>query len=122
MRNPIELGPDRAVDGRVAMTVDVAPQRRDAVNVGAAIGVVQVGSLSALDHERGFVLPPVLLLGEGMPQVAKVGGDQIGGGAHGEKLAPDAVGTSLSRNAAAGRGQASQRSSGSEDRKSVNDG
>src|ERR1035441_6016419 len=122
MRDLIELGSDRAVDRRVAMTVDVAPQRRDAVDVGAAVGVVQIGSLLAFDHQRGLVLAPALLLSEGMPQVAEIGGDQIGGGAHGEKLAPDAVGTNLSRNAAAGRGQASQRSSGSEDRKSVNDG
>src|ERR1035437_5905025 len=107
MRDLIELGPDRAVDRQVAMPVDVAPQRRDAVDVGAAIGVVQVGALSLLDHERGFVFAPALLLGERMPQVAEVGGDQIGGGTHDEKLASAAVGTRVTP------GQASQRSSGS---------
>src|ERR1035441_8747257 len=66
MRDLIELGSDRAVDRRVAMTVDVAPQRRDAVDVGAAVGVVQIGSLGPFDHQRGLILAPALLLSEGI--------------------------------------------------------
>ena len=59
------------VDRRVAMAVDVAPERRDAVEVAAALGVDQVGALAALDHQRLF-LAPALLLGERVPDVVAI--------------------------------------------------
>ena len=59
------------VDQRMAVAVDVAPQRRDAVDVAPALGVDQVGALGALDHER-LLAAPVALLGERVPEVAMV--------------------------------------------------
>ena len=52
MGDATELVADRRVDRRVAVAVDVAPQRRDAVDVAAAVGVDQVGALAGLDRER----------------------------------------------------------------------
>ena len=69
--DPVELIADRAVDGRVAVPVDVAPQRRGAVDVAGAVGGDQVGALAALDHER-LLLLPAALLGERMPEVTVV--------------------------------------------------
>ena len=77
-----ELRADRAVDLRMAMPVNVAPQRRDAVDVRVAVDVIQVGPLGAIDHERWLALAPGLLLGERMPEVAAVGGEELGGRAH----------------------------------------
>ena len=62
---------DRAVDPRVAMAVDVAPERGDAVEVAAALDVDQVAALGPLDHQRLF-LAPGLLLGERMPEVVAI--------------------------------------------------
>ena len=67
----VELLADGRVDRRVAVAVDVAPERGDAVDVAAAVGVDQVGALAALDHQRLF-LAPALLLGEGVPEVVLV--------------------------------------------------
>ncbi len=50
------------------MAVDVAPERRDAVDVAPALGVDQVSALAGLDRES-VGLTPALLLGEGMPEV-----------------------------------------------------
>ena len=55
----------------MAVAVDVAPERGDAVDVAAAVGVDQVGALAALDHQRLF-LAPALLLGEGVPEVVVI--------------------------------------------------
>ena len=62
---------DRRVDPGVAMAVDVAPERGDAVEVAAALGVDQVGALGPLDHQRLF-LAPGLLLGERVPEVVAI--------------------------------------------------
>ena len=69
--DPVELLAHRRVDPRVAMAVDVAPERGDAVDVAAAVGVDQVGALGPLDHQRLF-LAPALLLGERVPEVVAV--------------------------------------------------
>ena len=50
------------------MAVDVAPQRGDAVDVAAALGVDQVRALAGLDRE-GSDSTPSALLGERMPEV-----------------------------------------------------
>ena len=55
MGDPVELVADRRVDPRVAVAVDVAPQRGDAVDVAAAVGVDQVG---ALGRARSPAAPP----------------------------------------------------------------
>ena len=55
------------VDRRVRVAVDVAPQRRDAVEVGVAVGVVERAALGALDDQR-VLLGPALLLRERVPE------------------------------------------------------
>ena len=79
MGDGVELRLHRLVDPRMAMAVHVAPQRRDAVDVAAAVGVDQVGALAALDDQRVLLLP-ALLLRERMPEVTAV----VGGEAHWE--------------------------------------
>ena len=77
VRDPPELVAHGGVDRRVAVAVDVAPQRRDAVDVAVAVGVDQVGALGALDHQRLLALP-VELLRERVPEVALIEvGDRI---------------------------------------------
>ena len=71
VRHPVELVADRLVDLRVAMAVDVAPERGDAVDVMAAVGVDQLPALGPLDRQRLF-LAPALLLGERMPEVVAI--------------------------------------------------
>ena len=61
----------RLVDAGVAMAVDVAPERGDAVDVAAPVGVDQVRSLGALDHQR-LLLAPAPLLGERVPEVVVI--------------------------------------------------
>ncbi len=67
----VELFAQRRVDAGVAMPVDVAPQRGDAVDVAPALAVDQLRSLSPLDHQRLF-LDPALLLGERVPEMVAV--------------------------------------------------
>ena len=76
MRHPVELVADRGVDARVAVAVDVAPQRRDPVDVAAAARVDQIGALAALDDERLLVLPAALL-GERMPEDVRSARGQV---------------------------------------------
>ena len=71
MGHPVELVADRLVDPRVPVAVDVAPERGDAVDVAAAVGVDQIRALAPLDHER-LLFRPSLLLGERMPDVALI--------------------------------------------------
>ena len=78
VRHGVELLAHGGVDARVAVAVDVAPQRRDAVDVAAAVGVDQVGALGALDDQRLLALPAPLLR-ERVPEVAAV----VRGEAHG---------------------------------------
>jgi hypothetical protein len=60
VRHPVELITDSLVDLRMAMAVDVAPERGDAVDVVAAIGVDQLPALRPLDRERLFLTPTLL--------------------------------------------------------------
>ena len=105
VREPVELRPDRGVDGRLAMTVHGDPQRGDAVEVAPAVGVDQVHALGRGDDER-VVARPHRVLGERMPDVREVGGDQVRRGTpdHARILAgrpgvaatyPDGVGSGL---------------------------
>jgi hypothetical protein len=80
VRDAVELRAHRCVDRRVAVAVDVAPQRRDAVDVGVAGRVVERAALGALDQHRRLGLPPSLL-GERVPEVRAVQRGE-GGGVH----------------------------------------
>ena len=85
VRDAVELRLDGGVDGRVAVAVDGAPQRRDAVDVGVAVGVVERAALGALDHQRRLLLPAALLR-ERVPDVRAVELGE-GGGVHARTLA-----------------------------------
>ena len=76
VRDAVELVAYGGVDARVAVPVDVAPQRRDAVDVATAVDVDEVGALGALDDQR-LIVDPAALLGEGMPDVSVIRGDEI---------------------------------------------
>ena len=76
MGHAVELVAHGGVDARVAVAVDVAPERGDAVDVAAAVGVDQVGALGALDDQR-LLLAPGALLGERMPEVGAVRGGEV---------------------------------------------
>jgi hypothetical protein len=69
--DPLELVVDGLVDQRVAMPVDVAPQRGDAVDVASSLGADQVGALGPLDHQW-LLATPVELLREWVPEVMVV--------------------------------------------------
>jgi hypothetical protein len=58
----------RLVDRRVAMAVNVAPERGDTVQIAAAVGVDQLCPLGGLDHQR-LLFHPATLLRQGMPEV-----------------------------------------------------
>ena len=71
MGNPVDLCAQRLIEPRLAMTVDVAPQRRHPVQVALAIDVDQIVALAAFDNQ-GFVAQPGPHLGERMPQIVVV--------------------------------------------------
>ena len=75
---PVELGPDGVVDLGDPVAVHGDPQRRDAVEVAAAVGVAEVHPLGAVDHER-LVVRPLRVLGEGVPDVRVVAGHEVAG-------------------------------------------
>ena len=79
VRHALQLVADGSVDLRVAMAVDVGPDGGVAVDVFAPLAIAQDGPLAFHQHER-FVLgrAPVAHLGERMPAMAFVGGDEIG--------------------------------------------
>src|SRR5579884_2487476 len=54
MGNEIELGTDRFIDLRYAMAVDVAPERRHAVDVLVTVRVHEKAAVSPLDDKRLF--------------------------------------------------------------------
>jgi hypothetical protein len=76
VRHALELGAHGRVDSRVAVAVHVAPERRHAVDVAAAVDVDQIGALRTLDDERRL-LGPAALLGERVPKMGAVGGGEI---------------------------------------------
>ena len=71
VRHAVELVADGGVDRGMAVPVDRAPQRRDAVDVAPALGVDQLAALGAL-HDQRVLLRPSALLGEGVPDVLAV--------------------------------------------------
>jgi hypothetical protein len=76
VRYALELGAHGGIDARVAVAVHVAPERRHAVDVAAALDVDQVGALGTLDDQR-WLLGPASLLGERVPKMGVVGGGEI---------------------------------------------
>ena len=60
-----------AVEGGVAVAVDVAPERADAVEVAVPVGVEQVNAVTALDDER-LRRRPIRLSGERVPEMGAV--------------------------------------------------
>ena len=69
--DPLELVVHGLVDQRVAVPMDVAPQRGDAVDVAIPLGVDEVGALGPLDHQW-LLSTPVELLCERVPEVTVV--------------------------------------------------
>ena len=74
--HPAELPDDGFVDLRDRVAVDVDPQRRDAVEVAAPVGVDEPAPLGPLDDQR-LRGQPSLHLGERMPDVGLVQGDEL---------------------------------------------
>ncbi len=74
--HPVELFAQRRVDAGVPVPVDGAPQRRHAVDVAPPVDVDQVGALAALDDHR-LLVGPASLLGERVPEVSAIGGDEV---------------------------------------------
>jgi hypothetical protein len=79
----VELVAHRGVDARVAVPVDVAPERRDAVDVAVAVDVDQVRALGPIDDQQVLV-HPALLLRERVPEMCAIGGGEI----HAATVAP----------------------------------
>ncbi len=71
MRDPVQLRLECAVQHPLAMAVEIDPDRRDAVEITTALGVVQIDTLSAFNDE-GIAFDPVALLGEGVPEVSAI--------------------------------------------------
>jgi hypothetical protein len=86
VRDAVELRLHGCVDRRMAMPEHVAPQRRDAVDVGVAVGVEEQRALATLDDRRVLGLPAAHLR-EGVPDVGSIGGAQALG-AHGGHATP----------------------------------
>src|SRR5690348_3262192 len=66
-----QLGLDGPVDRGLAVTMHGDPQRRNAVEIPIANGVVEVHALGAVDDER-IVAGPDRMLRKGMPHRAKI--------------------------------------------------
>jgi hypothetical protein len=60
----------------VAVPVHVAPQRRDAVDVAPALDVDELAAVGRLD-DRSVLLRPALLLGEGVPEIRSISGEEV---------------------------------------------
>jgi hypothetical protein len=73
----LELDADAGVDQVMAVAMDVAPQRGDAVDVGVPVGVVERRALGALD-DQGRLLRPALLLRERVPEEVTVRCSELG--------------------------------------------
>jgi len=75
VRYPVQLGTHRVVDLSLPVTVHVAPERAHAVQVSAAEVVDELVALGPLD-DQWIVRRPDRHLGEGMPDVGPVQGQQ----------------------------------------------
>lgn len=81
MCDAFELFSDSVIDGGDAVSVDVAPERGDAVEVAVALIVDEIKTLSPIDDQRGR-LPPLPHRSEGVPDmgvVQRVGRSMFGG-------------------------------------------
>jgi hypothetical protein len=76
VRHPVQLRADRLVDLPLAVPVHVAPERADAIEVAVAQIVDELVALRALDDQR-IVRRPDRHLGEGMPDMRPVQGEQL---------------------------------------------
>src|SRR5437870_3167182 len=76
MGDPVELRANGVVELRHAMAVDVAPERRDAVDVGVAVEVEEEAPLGTVDDQRAF-LRVGLHRRERMPDVIAVPAFQL---------------------------------------------
>ena len=77
VRHPVELVAHGGVYARVAVAMNRAPERGDAVDVASTRGVDQLAALGAIDDQRLLLRPPPLL-GERVPDVGAVGGHELG--------------------------------------------
>jgi hypothetical protein len=71
VRNPSELPPDRRVNPRMPMAVQVRPNGRVGVEVLTSADVPQDGAAARHDHDR-FPSQPVAHLRERMPDMAMI--------------------------------------------------
>src|ERR1700722_14700906 len=65
------LLPQRLVEFSLAMSMNVAPQRRDCIEVALPVHIDQVITLTALDYDW-LVVEPCTHLRERMPQISMV--------------------------------------------------
>ncbi len=71
VRDLVELIPNRVIDLANAMPVNVAPQRRDAVQIAPAVRIDQMNPLTRDDHQR-LRFQPQLHRRKRMPDVAAI--------------------------------------------------
>src|ERR1051325_10950081 len=71
MRNTLELCLDCVVNFFLSMAVNIAPERRDSVEIAPAMDVDQIMAFGAIDH-TGFFAHPFLHLSKRMPQVGVI--------------------------------------------------
>ena len=69
--DPLELVVHGLVDQRVAVPMDVAPQRRNAIEIPLAVDVDQLETVASADDGKTLI-PPRLHRREGMPQVLAI--------------------------------------------------
>ena len=75
VRNPAELCGQGPIECRLSVAMEIDPDRRNAVKIPASFAILQVDALSSFDNQRSLFFP-ILLLREGMPEVAPVIGLQ----------------------------------------------
>jgi hypothetical protein len=66
-----ELGLNRPVQDRMTVAMEVDPNGRGSVEIPLPVNVDQRGTATLFDDDGLFLLP-LLLLGEGMPEVPMV--------------------------------------------------
>ena len=80
MGEAVELIADRSVDHRMAMAVEIRPDRAVAVEVTGAFGIEEIGSRTRDDHERIDLRgAPIPHLREGVPEVLVIEAAEIAG-------------------------------------------
>jgi hypothetical protein len=64
MRDAIELAPQRVIQSRVSMAMNVAPERANPIEISAPVAIDQKVAFSASNHQRS----PLSHLRERMPK------------------------------------------------------